>query len=104
MAIYKVRLIDEAGELDETIEVDEDEFVLDVAEAEGIKLPFSCRAGTCSTCTGKMLEGDIKESGGNPDMFFNKSQRAAGFRLLCIGCPTSDCTVLIHQEPNISKF
>jgi ferredoxin len=102
MATYKVRLIGE--DLDETIEVGDDEFILDIAEAEDIKLPFSCRAGTCSTCTGRVTEGDAQESGGNPDMFFNKSQRSAGFRLLCIACPTSDCTVLIEQEQNISKF
>jgi ferredoxin len=104
MAIYKVRLIGEADGLDETIEVDDDEFILDVAEAEDIKLPYSCRAGTCSTCTGRVIEGDIQESGGDPDLFFNKGQREAGFRLLCISSPTSDCTVLIHQEPNISQF
>ena len=104
MAIYNVRLIGEADGLDETIEVDEDEFILDAAEAEDIKLPFSCRAGTCSTCTGRVIEGDIQESGGNPDMFFNKTQRAAGFRLLCIASPTCDCTVLVEQEANISKF
>jgi len=102
MAIYKVRLI--GDDLDETIEVEDDEFILDVAEAEDIQLPFSCRAGICSTCAGRVTEGDVQESGGTPDMFFNKSQRTAGFRLLCIGCPTSDCTVLIHQESNISKF
>ncbi|MDX1977606.1 MAG: 2Fe-2S iron-sulfur cluster-binding protein [Pseudanabaenaceae cyanobacterium bins.68] len=104
MALYQVRLIGEAEGIDQTIEVDEDEFILDAAEAEGIKLPYSCRAGTCSTCTGRVIEGDVQESGGNPDMFFNKSQRQAGFRLLCIGSPVADCTVLIHQEPNISKF
>ncbi|WP_019499796.1 2Fe-2S iron-sulfur cluster-binding protein [Pseudanabaena sp. PCC 6802] len=104
MAVYNVRLINEAEGLDETIEVDEDEFVLDVAEAEGINLPFSCRAGTCSTCAGRVIEGDVKESGGNPDMFFNSGQRAAGFRLLCISYPTSDCTILTNQEPNISQF
>jgi ferredoxin len=104
MAVYNVRLINEADGLDETIEVDEDEFILDIAESEGINLPFSCRAGTCSTCTGRVMEGDAQESGGNPDMFFNSDQRAAGFRLLCIACPTSDCTVLTHQEPHISDF
>lgn len=104
MAVYNVRLINEADGLDETIEVDEDEFILDIAESEGINLPFSCRAGTCSTCTGRAIEGDAQESGGNPDMFFNSGQRAAGFRLLCIACPTSDCTVLTHQEPHISDF
>lgn len=102
MATYNVRLIGE--DIDETIEVGDDEFILDIAEAEDIKLPFSCRAGTCSTCTGRVTEGDAQESGGNPDMFFNKSQRSAGFRLLCIASPTSDCTVLIEQEQNISKF
>jgi ferredoxin len=104
MAVYQVRLLNEKDGLDVTLEVDEDEFILDVAEDEEIKLPFSCRAGTCSTCTGRVIEGDLKEQGGNPEMFFNSSQREAGFRLLCIGSPTSDCTVLTHQEPNISKF
>ncbi|CAN1210877.1 2Fe-2S iron-sulfur cluster-binding protein [Tumidithrix helvetica PCC 7403] len=104
MAVYNVRLIGEAEGIDETLEVDEDEFILDAAEAEGIPLPYSCRAGTCSTCAGRVIEGDAQESGGNPDMFFNKGQRMAGFRLLCIASPTSDCTVLIHQESNISKF
>lgn len=104
MATYQVRLIGEAEGIDETIEVDEDEFILDVAEAEGIRLPYSCRAGTCSTCTGRVTVGDIQESGGNPDMFFNNNQREAGFRLLCISNPTSDCTVLIYQESKISDF
>jgi ferredoxin len=104
MTIYNVRLINEAEGIDETIEVDDDEFILDVAEAEGIKLPYSCRAGTCSTCTGRVIEGEAHESGGSPDMFFNKDQRTAGFRLLCIASPKSDCTVLIDQEANISDF
>jgi ferredoxin len=104
MAVYQVRLLNEAEDLDVTLEVDEDEFILDVAEDEEIKLPFSCRAGTCSTCTGRVIEGDIKEQGGNPEMFFNSRQREAGFRLLCIASPLSDCTILTHQEPNISKF
>ena len=104
MTMYQVRLVGKAQGLDTTIAVDKDEFILDVAEAEGIELPFSCRAGTCSTCTGRVIEGDVQESGGSPDMFFNKGQRAAGFRLLCIGSPKSDCTVLIHQEPKIKDF
>lgn len=104
MAVYKVRLISEAKDLDETIEVDEDDFILDAAEEEGISLPFSCRAGTCSTCTGRVTEGNAQESGGNPDMFFNKGQREAGFRLLCISSPTSDCTILVDQESHITDF
>ncbi len=104
MAVYQVRLINAAEGLDVTIEVDEDESVLDAAEYEEIALPFSCRSGMCSACTGRVTSGEINDSSGSPDMFFNKNQRSAGLRLLCIGRPTSDCTIETHMESRISEF
>lgn len=104
MAEYQVRLVNEAEGLDVTIEVDEDEYVLDAAEFEEIPLPFSCRSGMCSSCTGRVIEGDVDDSAGNPDMFFNKSQREAGLRLLCIGRPKSDCVIQTHMESKIAEF
>jgi ferredoxin len=105
MAVYQVRLLNEAEDLDVTLEVDEDEFILDVAEDEEIKLPFSCRAGTCSTCTGRVIEGDVKEQGGNPEMFFNSSDSVKlGFDCSALLAPSPIALILTHQEPNISKF
>ena len=104
MAEYNVRLINEAEDLDVTIVVDEDEYILDAAEYEEITLPFSCRSGTCSSCTGRVLEGNVDDSAGQPEMFFNKDQRAAGLRLLCIGRPSSDCTIETNMEARISEF
>ena len=37
-----------------------DELVLDAATAAGLELPFSCRAGVCSTCRTKVVSGKVE--------------------------------------------
>jgi ring-1,2-phenylacetyl-CoA epoxidase subunit PaaE len=75
--------------------LDDDATVLDAAERVGMELPYSCRAGVCSTCR-------VKVTSGTAEMEVNYAlepwEVQAGFVLCCQARPTSGELELTYDE------
>ncbi|SFO81851.1 ring-1,2-phenylacetyl-CoA epoxidase subunit PaaE [Cohaesibacter marisflavi] len=69
--------------------------ILEAAIANNMDAPFSCKAGVCSTCRARVLEGEVEMAVNHA---LEDYEVKAGYVLSCQCAPVSDKVVLSYDE------
>ncbi len=73
-----------------TLDVGVDQPIYKAALEAGVQLPIGCEYGGCITCAARLVSGSVKQPGASA---LNKRQSQAGYILLCVARPKSDCVI-----------
>lgn len=74
--------------------------ILDGALADGLMLKHSCREGTCGSCKGKVLQGQVDHRD-SPLEVLSAEERAQGLALFCCARACSD---LVIEAPEVTAI
>jgi ring-1,2-phenylacetyl-CoA epoxidase subunit PaaE len=73
-----------------------DASILDAARRSGLDVPYACKAGVCSTCKGKLLEGEVRM---DRNFALTPAEVAQGFVLCCQAHPlTAKVVITLDQR------
>lgn len=76
--------------------VREGESVLAAALRQGVMLPYSCKNGTCGSCKGQLMSGEVHYPF-HPPLALERSDFAEGYALLCQAEPVEDLVVKVRE-------
>jgi 2Fe-2S type ferredoxin len=84
----------------ETIEVANNENLLEAGEDEGWDLPYACRQGQCLSCAGRVTDGDAQDyiQHSNNEVL-DEDEMGQGYCLTCVAYPTDDLTLETSESP-----
>ena len=82
-----------------TLEVNEGEYILEAAEAQGYDWPFSCRAGACANCAAIVTEGEIEMD--MQQILSDEEVEEKMVRLTCIGHAITDEVQIVYNAKHL---
>lgn len=77
-------------------EVEDQEFILDAALRQGIAFPYGCRSGSCGTCLGKVVEGEVFYPEGLP-LTVMEHEHEQGKAVFCVSIAKSDLVLEVNE-------
>lgn len=83
----------------ETIEVANNETILDAGEDEGWDLPYACREGSCVSCAGQ-IDGNTKDFIEHDDQsMLGDAELEDGYTLTCVAYPRGEFAIETGEQP-----
>jgi ferredoxin len=83
-----------------TVTVKHRQTLLEAALEAGLDYPFSCGAGSCTTCKTKLIQGEYKDLS-DMSLVLTEDDLKKGYILACQAIPKSD--LIVTLEPDESK-
>jgi len=78
-----------------TIEMRKDQSILDAALDNAMDAPFACKAGVCSTCRCKVIEGEVEMAANHA---LEDYEVEKGYVLSCQAYPLTDTVVVDYDQ------
>ena len=95
---HQIHIYDRQNDASYTVQVPQDRYILHSAEKQGVKLPFSCRNGACTTCAVRVISGQVYQ----PEaMGLSLELQKKGYALLCVSYPRSELFVETQDEDEV---
>ena len=98
---YQIEIYNRQTDTYHQVTVPSDRYILHSAEAQGLKLPFSCRNGACTACAVRVKSGNLVQ----PEaMGLSPQLQSQGYALLCVSYACSDLEVETQSEDEVYEL
>ncbi|MXV63448.1 universal stress protein [Natronorubrum sp. JWXQ-INN-674] len=85
-----------------TMTVEEGEYILEAAEAEGYDWPFYCRGGGCINCAATLVAGEVEMEANRS--LSDEEVDEMNLRLTCVATPTTDEVKLVYNAKQLEQL